>query len=52
MGIEFPDGSVMGDSGNIKLRFDDRYMKMAAEGGVEPRAVIHKCCPYFELMRH
>jgi NitT/TauT family transport system substrate-binding protein len=32
VGIEFPDGSVMGDSGNIKLRFDDRYMKMAAEG--------------------
>ena len=32
VGIEFPDRSVMGDSGNIKLRFDDRYMKMAAEG--------------------
>ena len=32
VGIEFPDGSVLGDSGNIKLRFVDRYMKMASEG--------------------
>lgn len=31
VGIEFPSG-VVGDKGNIKLRFDDTYMKMAAEG--------------------
>jgi NitT/TauT family transport system substrate-binding protein len=31
VGIEFPNG-VVGDKGNIKLRFDDTYMKMAAEG--------------------
>lgn len=32
VGIEFPNGKVIGDKGNIKLRFDDTYMKMAAEG--------------------
>ncbi|MBQ0762431.1 putative urea ABC transporter substrate-binding protein [Marinobacter psychrophilus] len=32
VGIEFPDGSVMGDEGNVKLRFDDSYMQMAADG--------------------
>lgn len=31
VGIEFPNGKVVGDKGNIKLRFDDTYMKMAAE---------------------
>jgi len=31
VGIEFPSG-VIGDKGNIKLRFDDKYMKMAAKG--------------------
>lgn len=31
VGIEFPSG-VIGDKDNIKLRFDDTYMKMAAEG--------------------
>lgn len=31
VGIEFPDGSVMGDKGNVNLRFNDRYMKMAAD---------------------
>lgn len=32
VGIEFPDKSVIGDSSNIKFRFDEKYMKMAAEG--------------------
>ncbi|XPV67748.1 MAG: putative urea ABC transporter substrate-binding protein [Halarcobacter sp.] len=32
VGIEFPNGKVVGDKGNIKLRFDDTYMKMAADG--------------------
>ena len=32
VGIEFPNGKLIGDKGNIKLRFDDTYMKMAAEG--------------------
>jgi len=34
VGIEFPNGKVVGDRGNIKLRFDDTYMKMAAEGSL------------------
>ncbi|MGB0748335.1 MAG: putative urea ABC transporter substrate-binding protein [Magnetospiraceae bacterium] len=29
VGIAFPDGSVLGDAGNIKLRFDDSYMRAA-----------------------
>lgn len=32
VGIEFPDGSVAGDSKNVQLRFSADYMKMAAEG--------------------
>jgi NitT/TauT family transport system substrate-binding protein len=32
VGIEFPDGSVMGKKDNVKLRFSADYMKMAAEG--------------------
>jgi len=32
VGIEFPNGKVIGDKENIKLRFDDTYMKMAVEG--------------------
>jgi NitT/TauT family transport system substrate-binding protein len=32
VGIEFPNGKIVGDKGNIKLRFDDTYMKMAADG--------------------
>lgn len=32
VGIEFPKGKVIGDKGNIKLRFDDTFMKMAADG--------------------
>jgi NitT/TauT family transport system substrate-binding protein len=30
VGIQFPDGTVLGDKGNVKLRFDDQFMKMAA----------------------
>ena len=32
IGIAFPGGKVLGDTGNIKLRFDPTYMKMAATG--------------------
>jgi len=32
VGIQFPDGSIIGDQKNIKLRFDDTYMQMAADG--------------------
>lgn len=31
VGIETPSG-VFGDKGNIKLRFTDKYMQMAADG--------------------
>tara|TARA_X000000950_G_scaffold289398_1_gene412878 strand:- start:12298 stop:13341 length:1044 start_codon:yes stop_codon:yes gene_type:complete len=30
IGIEFPDGEVLGSERNVKLRFDDTYMQMAA----------------------
>ncbi|QSP95529.1 ABC transporter substrate-binding protein [Marinobacter salinisoli] len=30
VGIQFPDGTIMGDEGNVKLRFNDEYMKMGA----------------------
>jgi NitT/TauT family transport system substrate-binding protein len=32
IGIEMPGGKVLGDSGNVKLRFTDTYMKAAADG--------------------
>ncbi len=32
VGIEFPDGSVLGNKANIKFRFDAKYMEMAAQG--------------------
>jgi NitT/TauT family transport system substrate-binding protein len=32
VGMEFPDGTVIGDPGNIKLRFDARFMDLAAQG--------------------
>lgn len=32
VGIAFPDGSVLGSEGNVKLRFDDRFMQAAADG--------------------
>lgn len=32
IGIEYPDGTVTGDPGNIRLRFDAGFMQMAADG--------------------
>ena len=32
VGIAFPDGGILGDSRNVKLRFDPTYMQMAADG--------------------
>ncbi|MCY1275758.1 ABC transporter periplasmic binding protein, urea carboxylase region [compost metagenome] len=32
VGMAFADGSTYGDAGNLKLRFDDRYVQMAAAG--------------------
>lgn len=34
VGIELPDGSVLGDSANTKLRFTAQYMQMAADGAL------------------
>jgi NitT/TauT family transport system substrate-binding protein len=34
IGIELPDGSVLGDKANVKLRFTDTYMKAAADGSL------------------
>lgn len=33
VGIELDDGSVLGDTNNVKLRFTARYMQAAADGG-------------------
>lgn len=32
IGVEFPDKSVFGDSGNVKLRYDQTFMQAAADG--------------------
>lgn len=32
IGMSFPNGKTYGDKNNIKLRFDNTYIKMAAEG--------------------
>lgn len=34
VGIEYPDGSVTGDAGNVTFRFDTTYMQMAADGAL------------------
>jgi NitT/TauT family transport system substrate-binding protein len=34
VGIAFPDGSVLGDEANVKLRFNAEYMSMAAGGAL------------------
>ena len=34
IGMAFPGGKTLGNPDNITLRFDDSYMRMAAEGGV------------------
>jgi NitT/TauT family transport system substrate-binding protein len=32
IGIELPGGRILGDTGNVKLRFDPAFMEMAADG--------------------
>lgn len=32
IGMRFPGNQTLGDAGNIKLRFDDSFLKMAADG--------------------
>ncbi len=34
IGIEYPDGTITGEAGNVKLRFDATYMQMAADGAL------------------
>ena len=34
VGIAFPDGTVLGDPGNVKLRFTDAWMQQAADGAL------------------
>jgi NitT/TauT family transport system substrate-binding protein len=34
VGIQFPDGTVLGDTNNVKLRFDPSFMQMAADGAL------------------
>jgi NitT/TauT family transport system substrate-binding protein len=34
IGIEFPGGTLLGDSANVKLRYDSTYMDLAAAGGL------------------
>jgi NitT/TauT family transport system substrate-binding protein len=32
IGVAFPDGSVFGEKGNVKFRYDATYMQAAADG--------------------
>jgi NitT/TauT family transport system substrate-binding protein len=34
VGIEFADGTILGDPNNVKLRFDPTFMQMAADGAL------------------
>ena len=34
VGVEYPDGSITGDEGNVTFRFDTTYMQMAADGAL------------------
>ena len=34
VGIGFPGGKTLGDAGSVKLRFDESYMKLAADGAL------------------
>lgn len=34
IGIELPDGTILGDTGNVKFRFDNTFMQMAADGAL------------------
>ena len=36
IGVRFTDGSVMGDANNIMLNFDTTFMRMAADGRLNP----------------
>lgn len=33
IGIQFPDGTILGNKGNVKLRFDATYVERAAQAG-------------------
>lgn len=37
VGIKYPDGSLQGDPKNITLRFEAKFMKMAAEGKLKKK---------------
>lgn len=34
VGIEYPDGTIVGDTSNVKFRFTTDYMQMAADGAL------------------
>ncbi|MEX0371610.1 MAG: putative urea ABC transporter substrate-binding protein [Tateyamaria sp.] len=34
VGVEYPDGTTTGDTGNVKMRYDTTYMQMAADGAL------------------
>lgn len=34
VGIEFPDGSILGDAGNVTFRYTAEYMQMAQDGAL------------------
>lgn len=34
IGIELPDGTILGDEANVKFRFDNTFMQMAADGAL------------------
>jgi NitT/TauT family transport system substrate-binding protein len=34
VGVAYPDGETTGDPANVRLRFDSRFMRMAAEGAL------------------
>ena len=38
VGVEFPDKTVFGDTGNVKFRYDATYMDEAAQGKLQASA--------------
>ena len=34
IGIALPDGTILGDTDNVKFRFDTTFMQMAADGAL------------------
>ena len=34
IGVEYPDGSITGDAGNVTFRYDTTFMQMAADGAL------------------